>query len=214
MAEIKAGAIFPFTGSNVTGIKVAFSLRQGNYFNVPEINADGMNLHLQPESFDFRIVEIPLVTNSEPQSEAILAWSNTATVPVHVIHVNRNAPTLTAPKEAKLDAVDPSKALITGILLDDPYDFNMDRVRVDVLIEGGTLTLNPSNLHLADFVTCAGRVLSTWQCTGDGVDDRSLTFTANPSDVGLVLRNMAFTSLTPGGLSVFARLWSLPSSCW
>lgn len=185
--KIEVDSIFPFSG-NATGISVMYKLDSTEYFNVPETNAHGADLHLPLEAFNFRIVSINALTMK------VVDASETMPVPVHVVHVNRGAPTLTAPKEAVPSVFDSSKANVIGIEVADLLDFNLDRVRVDVWSEGGTVSLNPSHLHLADFATCASRSLSPWQCVGDGFKDQRLTFVAIPDDISFILSNMVFES--------------------
>jgi hypothetical protein len=75
-------------------------------------------------------------------------------------------------------------------------------VRVDVWSNGGTISLNPLYLDLADF-TCANRTQNVseneetddgWQCMGDGHEDQRMTFVAIPDDVTFILDTLRHTT--------------------
>jgi hypothetical protein len=175
------------------GINVTYALNNDQYFNSPRFNAHGMDLHLSAETFEFRTVSF------HPLSTDIHLVSETIVVPVHVTHINHGLPAATIPTVATLNPKDPSKALVSGVtVVDHPLDFNIDRLRVDVWIEDGMVTLNPLYVHLADFASCLDRpIFGAWQCYGDGTYDRRMTFYAIPEDLTLILNNMVFESFYP-----------------
>ena len=73
---------------------------------------------------------------------------------------------------------------------------NVDKVRVSVWANNGSLYLNQDFLSLADFVKCASRYVyanvSNWRCTGRGRSDRNMTFVAQPDDVSKLLNGMVY----------------------
>lgn len=72
---------------------------------------------------------------------------------------------------------------------------NIDRIRVDLWATNGTLTLgfdDGSLLGLADFVSCADRTYSGWQCK---VGDRNLTFVTEPNHAAHSLEYLEYTAL-------------------
>jgi Concanavalin A-like lectin/glucanases superfamily len=175
------------------GINVTYALNNDQYFNTPKFNAHGMDLHMSAETFEFRTVSF------HPLSTDINLVSETIVVPVYVTHINHGLPTATIPTVATLNPKDPSKAFVPGITVTDhQLDFNIDRLRVDVWIEDGMVTLNPLYVHLADFASCLDRpIFGGWQCYGDGTYDRRMTFYAIPEDLTLILNNMVFESFYP-----------------
>lgn len=174
---------------NSSTVVLEYKLNSTEYFNVPTVNAYNEDLHLEPESFQFRV----LALNAKSK---VIAMSAVVTQYVHVIHVNHPG-VLSAPAEAILDVVDPTMAIVTGTDYSDPLDCNMDRVRVDLWAEHGELSLHPAFVTLADFNSCRLRgddatSSSWWQCTGDGIQDRNMTFVAVPSDIPFILRNLTY----------------------
>lgn len=171
---------------------VQYELLSDDYFNQPTVNAHGDSLDLESESFDFRILAC-----DPKNTERLLATSTTVTQIVHVAHVNHPPTRLDAPDEAVLDNVDTSLAVIVGIAFeDDPRDFSMDRVRVDVSADHGNVSLASPLRSLADFDSCRSRSLSAWRCV-DG-PARSITFVALPDYVSLILRHLEYSRLSPG----------------
>jgi len=77
-------------------------------------------------------------------------------------------------------------------------DRDVDAMRIDVTCEHGLLSLHPDTLHLADFNSqayCQSRgVVRSWYCRGSGLDDRSMTFVATPSDAATLLSGLSYSS--------------------
>ena len=164
-----------------------------NYFNQPTVNAYGTTLPLDPESFDFRVL-------AYDKNAQLLAASPSVQQSVYVVHVNHPPILLSVPEDAILDVVDPNNAIVVGIdFADDPRDWNLDRVRVDVWTSGGgagggELSLSQPFLPYADFESCRHRDGSSWQCVGDGNRDRSMTFVAVPDMIPRILRHLEYYS--------------------
>jgi hypothetical protein len=170
-------------------VEVKYKLTSTSYFNVPTIAADGTDLGLEPESVQFRLVAL----NADSEVAEV---SPTVTQYVTVVHVNHR-PVLNTPEEAVLGVADPSKAGIFDIDFDDPSDFNLDRVRVDVWANHGKLTLIQEYRIYADF-DCRQGDATAWKCAGDGSGDRNMTFVAIPDNIPFILRNLAYDNLKPG----------------
>ena len=189
MGEVTVGTLLPIENDE-SSVVIHYKLLSDEYFNQPNLNAYGDSLEKQPESFNFRILAY------SPKNAELLAVSSTVTQNVNVLHVNHPPIRLAVPEQAILDLVDPSKAIVAGIGFDDdPRDLSMDRVRVDVWSEHGEVSLGSTLQSLADFDSCRNR--TSWRCV-DG-PGRSMTFVALPDQVSLILRNLAYTNLSPGG---------------
>jgi hypothetical protein len=165
-----------------------------DYFNAPTTSFSGVpfNEESVSESFEFRIVAT--IGDSD------VAVSPSVTQDIHVVHLNR-APTLHAPLEALLvkekysdDARERPRFIIDEVQVRDVADHNIDRIRVDVWAVNGTLNLSEEYLDLADFESCSSRPFSVWQCFGDGLSNRNMTFLAEPDNVSLILKGLQYTS--------------------
>jgi hypothetical protein len=177
---------------NASGLVVEYTLGSADYFNAPSINGYGVDLQLDAETFDYRLITLDVTM------ENIVAASPSVTQSVQVVHVN-HPPTIRAPDEAVQSLQIPTEfVVVDGIQLLDALDFNLDRVRVDAWSNVGQLTLNSANRLRADFSSCADRTFSAWQCVGDGVLDRNVTFAAIPDDVASIFTNLRYDSLVPG----------------
>jgi hypothetical protein len=180
-------------GDNETGVTILyFPFMTIAHFNSPQFNAYGTPLNGRNESIAFRTVRI-----------GTKYASRTTVIPIERPHINHGLPNLTAPGTATLSDIDPLQSTVHGItVVDNALDFNINRVRVDVWSNGGTISLNSLYLHLADF-TCANRTQSvgedvemddSWQCKGDGHEDQRMTFVAIPDDVTLILDSLRHTT--------------------
>lgn len=176
-------------------ISVDYTLQATDYFNAPRVSSTGEDLSVIPESFEYRILAIDNLTND------VLASSGTVRQAVHVRHVNQPSKLVTA-MERHMDWSDepyysmfgnrPLAQFSDRIVLQNPDDRKIDRVRVDVFATNGTLTLNEEHRHLAEFESCRDRDYSSWQCTGNGKDNQIMTFLAYPSDVELIFQDMEY----------------------
>jgi hypothetical protein len=177
---------------NASGLVVQYTLGSADYFNAPSINGYGVDLQLNAETFDYQLVTLDVTL------ENIVAASPPVTQSLQVVHVN-HPPTIRAPDEALQSLEDPTEFFVVdGIQLLDALDFNLDRVRVDAWSNVGQLTMNSANRLRADFSSCSDRTYSAWQCIGDGVLDRNVTFAAIPDDVATIFANLRYNSLVPG----------------
>ncbi|GKY93945.1 hypothetical protein MPSEU_000361400 [Mayamaea pseudoterrestris] len=160
-----------------------------DYFNTPNTEAYGNNLQMAPESFSYRLVAHDAVGRE-------LAISPTVRQFISIVHVNHK-PALIGPTAVDAGSYksNSNTAIITGILLHD-NDYNIDRVRVDVWADAGYLTLAANTVELADFDSCRGRTYSPWQCMGDGLRNRNMTFIAIPNDVNAILNHMTYEAMT------------------
>jgi hypothetical protein len=181
-------------GENETGVTILyFPFATISHFNSPKFNAYGTPLDGRNESIAFRTVRI-----------GTKYASRTTVIPIERPHINHGLPTLTVPATATLNDMDPLQSTVRGItVVDHPLDFNINRVRVDVWSNGGTILLNPLYMHLADF-SCPNRTQivsedaeteESWQCMGDGHENQRMTFVAIPDDVTLILDTLRHTTL-------------------
>ena len=190
IGTISVGTRSPIGVGN-SSVAFRFELSSDDYFNQPNFDAHGGDLMVEPESFHFRILAYDAKNPIQ-----LLAVSPIMTQSVHVLHVNHPPVRLDGPDQAVLDLVKHNKAVVADLVFeDDPRDFSMDRVRVDVWAKHGEVSLASSLRSLADFDSCRSR--SSWKCVnGPG---RTLTFVALPDDVSLILRNLEYTNLSPSG---------------
>ena len=176
-------------------ISVDYTLQSTDYFNAPRVSSTGEDLTATPEAFEYRILAIDNITND------VLASSGIVRQAVHVQHVNQPSNLVTAMERHMGWSDEPYYSMFgnrplahfsDSIILQNPDDRNIDRVRVDVFATNGALTLNEEHRHLAEFESCRDRDYSSWQCTGNGKDDQIMTFLAYPSDVELIFRDMEY----------------------
>jgi Concanavalin A-like lectin/glucanases superfamily len=168
---------------DLSSVTVDYKLNSSDYFNVPNKDANGKPLALEPESFEFRILAV------DSRSEEVVSQSRTCVQDIQVVHVN-HAPVLITPSQVFRDSVDPlSSTIVAGIELDDRQDWNIDRVRVEIstALSDSMLRLNSLCRSRADF---SGTRNSDLQCDQDG--DNFLTFVAAPLDVTFILRNLRY----------------------
>jgi hypothetical protein len=175
---------------NETGVTVQYKLLTSTYFNAPERNAYGSRIDSIPESIVYRVVALD-------SKDSVILKSENVSVPIYVIHVN-HIPTLSVPVQGDLVDASAGEYAIVGIQFSDPFDFDIDLARVLLSAKNGHLSLSPTNLELADFDTCRYRTLSSWQCVGDGYQDRIMSFVGIPADIPFILRNLQYTSFAPG----------------
>jgi Concanavalin A-like lectin/glucanases superfamily len=181
-------------GENETGVTILyFPFATISHFNSPKFNAYGTPLNGRNESIAFRTVRI-----------GTKYASRTTVIPIERPHINHGVPTLTVPATSTLNEMDPLQSTVRGITVEDhPLDFNINHVRVDVWSNGGTISLNPLYLHLADFscpnqtqiVSEDAETEESWQCMGDGHENQRMTFVAIPDDVTLILDTLRHTTL-------------------
>jgi hypothetical protein len=187
----KVGHQLPLTGGAAPLFYRAWSKE---YFNVPKLTHSGRELDTHPEFFSYRLIAV-----AHDNNDALLGWSEPIRQELAVVHIN-HPPSLVVPEEAHVPLEQPSalgarpSALIEGVELKDPLDWNIDRVRVDVWADSGTLTFHEDVLPLADFESCRQRRSSNWQCQGTGVANRNMTFLAEPDDVSQLLSNLEYTA--------------------
>ena len=177
-------------GNQTAKLALKYVLDGTDYFNEPSMNAHGDQLQLLPETFAYRLVARDALGRK-------LAVSPTVSQSIIVLHVN-HPPTLSGPEEIDPSFIHDGTATVTGIVLIDASDFDIDRVRVDVWAESGYVSIAPQHVPLADFDSCRGRSYSPWQCTGDGQRNRKMTFLAIPNDVNQVLDGLTYHAMAPG----------------
>jgi hypothetical protein len=183
------GARIPLLG-NATRTPLVYRTLSEDFFNVPSSSFHGIDLELNSESFEYRLVALN-------DDNTVVGSSEYVTQPIHVVHVN-HPPVLKVSNRASISDDQPTgfgtrpKAHLGELTVLD-QDFNIDRVRVDVWATNGTLTLPEAYRQLTDFESCADRTFSAWQCHGRGEGaDRNMTFVAEPSDVSLILSNLEY----------------------
>jgi hypothetical protein len=183
-----ATKILPLS-ANFTGFFLEYRLTESSdYFSVPSTNVEGEFLEMAVESLIFRTIAVET-------KESLVASSQPITILINVQHVNHR-PEWNAPKSATVSVIAGLPVVRVGtIQLVDQLDRNTDRVRIDISTSNGQLTLDPLYAGLADFGSCSSRIFSDWQCQGNGVGDRLMTFVAVPEDIEGILSNLNYTSL-------------------
>jgi len=157
-------------------ISVYYLPSSKDYFNYPNLTADGLAIGRGLDSFEF----VVLAFNSE--TKELLYKSKPATQYIQVVNTNHK-PILVVPQHVAQHVVydmgnsvastKRPKIKIHGIKLID-NDLNIRRVRVDILTRNGTITLNKKHRYLADF-ECGSHYQFGWHCHGNGVNDRSVS---------------------------------------
>jgi len=184
-------AVLPIP-TNTSTVSVFYTPLFDDYFNVPSVyTRNGMEVDTEIESFDYRLVAV----SSQTDRVKVVGASIPVTQVIGVVHTN-HPPKLRRSKSLVIDDTnrreDHEIVFRNAVFLDDAADFNLDRVRVDVWASSGRLTLTSRFKSLADFDTCSGRTYSAWQCNGDGMDDRNMTFAAFPGHVGMILKTIVY----------------------
>jgi hypothetical protein len=180
----------------------------------PDVNATNDDVAEQTrglassESFTYRLVAVDKIDSSK-----LLGWSDPIVQDVHIVHVN-HPPYLESPEVVSVPDRQPAEvgsrpwAALNNAVLHDDADHNIDRVRVDLWVSNGTLSIESEEIRqMADFESCSSRLfetpessleeesllpLSPWSCFGDGLTDRNMTFLATPDNVSTILSNIRY----------------------
>ena len=190
------GVRIPLLGTD-TKTMMLYEAQSPDFFTVPSSSYSGTGLNLPREVFSYRIVAVDAKTG-----KTVLGESDDVSKTLYILHVN-HPPVLrySSPLRIIQDGSPPSgvrsrpKATITGLELWDP-DLNIDRVRVDIWSWNGTVTVQDEYRPLVDFSSCHDRVFSAWQCLGDGIANRNMTFLAEPTDAALILSNIQYDAFS------------------
>ena len=169
---------------------VVYSILNHTDFSLPTTTADQVPLSDQTmDSFEFRLLALNASTYE------ILSSTETVQQPIPVLNVN-DPPTLSAPPLANITT---EKSVlgrywyeITGIIIDDHLDRDVDLVRVDIWALNGTISLHEDWLDLADFSSCSVRQYTDWRCQGRGKHDRNATFVATPENANKLLEHVRY----------------------
>ena len=186
------GLRLPLTG-NFRSLPLFYSTLSKDYFNVPRLTHSGRELDIHPEFFSYRLIAVPVDNES---GDTLFGWSEPIRQELAIVHKN-HPPSIVVPDQATLPEEQSDEigarptALIKRVEVKDP-DKNIDRVRVDIWAEAGTLTFHEDVLELADFDSCSDRNSRIWRCFGTGVADRNMTFVAEPDDVSRLLSNLEY----------------------
>jgi hypothetical protein len=183
----------------LTRTHVMYWQAEEDYFSVPKYSFNGTRLPHGNESFSYRLV---VVNRDDP--DQLFGWSEPVEQGITVIHANHE-PKLYSPNQVVLPAAQNTKdyerpfATLGDVILQDEADYNINKVRVDLWCRNGTLSIaNAKTRDLADFASCMQRpagLLSTaypWQCHGDGLKDRNMTFIATPDEASEILSNIQY----------------------
>lgn len=181
---IAANKMIPISDGEF-GVAFKYELSSSDYFNCPSTDVNGVNLNRNDEVILYRIVQL------DSDGVEIIVSSQVVSSKIVVVHVNHPSQ-LSVPDEAIVDVLDPTKATIVDIIVSDPMDYSINRVRVDIQTNGGLVSLNQMYRYKADFISCQNRSYSSWQCFGDGIDDRKMTFIAIPDEITLILHNLLY----------------------
>ena len=186
---------FPFNRSCAV---VDYLLKSDSTFTVPKINWKGDNLHRPDEEFTYRFLASDVAQNVSGVSEDIAQY-------VDIIHVNH--PPIWSLGRVNITDIGENESIISGIQLLDEQDLDIDRVRVDLAVNTGVISLPAAAAGLAIFDECSIRSFSSWQCVGNGKDDRSMTFVALPSDVVNILDGLVYKRSAPSADELTIRVW-------
>ena len=182
---------------NGTGgyVNMQYKAFDDEYFNIPSTNSKGENIPgVHPESFTYRILAV------DRKTREIFNISKSIVQHIFVLNVN-DKPTLSTPKlatpiEGQSTVGSTRMFTIDNFRLQD-IDMNVDKVRVTMWANNGSLYLNEEFIELADFNDCASRYaykeFSNWKCRGRGRSDRNMTFVAQPDDVNKLLNGMVYS---------------------
>ena len=203
-----------------------------NYFSVPTQSYNGTILpfvDLPNESFSYRLVavrkDIGNPNQSKQQESVLLGWSDSVRQDLTIIHQN-HPPTLQGlPEQVIQPDLQPSEAgsrpyatLGNDISLLDEADYDIDRVRVEMWVYNGTLTIdleddvrkamtleitdcfNPSppplpSIRGANSLSSQSSPSSPFAWICNGKNDRNMTFLATPTDVSKILSNVQYNAL-------------------
>lgn len=175
-----------------------------HYFNVPGTAYNGTKLHRPPENFTYRILVV------EDDEHLLLAATDIIVKEIKVVHVN-HPPILKLPKNQTLRESSRTSKVANGTLpvleiegteIIDDLDMGIDRLRVDIIVEHGTLTL--ATYENIDFTTCRLEKRrsvvpnAAWGCQGSQDPERALTFVATPSSASLALSRILYTGFRFG----------------
>ena len=178
---------FTFTmASGDKAIVLSYEPNHSSYFSVPR-SRSLTAANYKSDSFIYLVDVRTEVTNE-------LIASRMMTQRIDVRNVN-HAPILTVPNQAfnlspPAFIHDAPFAVVNGIHVDDA-DNNVNKIRVDLSAENGTLSMNDKWRSLANF-DCSS--VQGWQCHGDGLQDRYMTFLSDPSHVSFILNDLRYTS--------------------
>ena len=175
---------------NSTGLWIEYRRPSGDYFTVPTMNAYGETLELSDESFRYRVVA--------QYEQRLLAASQRVTQTIQIQNVN-HAPTWITTNEALASVANdiPIYNFSFPTLIDEA-DLNLNRVRVDLAVLHGRISLRSESSSLADFDFCNRRSYSAWQCTSDGLNKKRISFVAIPGDVAEILAGLSYQGFVPG----------------
>lgn len=200
----------PLALVNATNASTAllFTLQDHEFFTLPLLLNDSA------------VVEEAIHINASVVWNDQVLTSNVFSVPIQVQHVNR-PPQLTSPTDL---VPRESTIFIHNITLIDP-DADTP-VRVDVVPGSSQVTLTSQTRPPLETALCRQRTDSPWQCVGDGVADRMMTFVAPTGDVTAILENLKVDLLQVqdnvtvrvydgvGGNCLSAREHALYGSSW
>ncbi|VEU34763.1 unnamed protein product [Pseudo-nitzschia multistriata] len=186
---------------------------QKDYFSVPTTSFHGTllpNAKLPRESFSYCLVSVRK-GNDHPEfdrEQIILGRSKIVRQEVTIFHRN-HPPTLRGVPDEIIQpdrqptgpGTRPWATLGNHIILSDEADYDIDRVKIDIWTQNGTLTIDLEEQELqtlAKITKCANPSPPRaggidWIC--DGQKDRNMTFLATPSDVSRILSNLIYTAL-------------------
>ena len=175
---------------NSTGMWIEYRRPSSDYFTVPSTNAYGETLEMPNESFEYRVVAL--------WEQRTIAASKPVTQAVQIRNVN-HAPTWINANEATTSIVNNAPSYNFSFpSLRDEADLNLNRVRVDLTVLQGRISLRDGAIHLADFDFCSTRSYSAWQCSNDGINKKRISFVAVPGDIADILAGLSYEGFVPG----------------
>lgn len=191
-----------------TPLTIWYRPNSEEFFNAPSFSFNGTSLDPHREFFTYRFLVLSKgseVLISQEEDELVFAMSDIRKQELIVIHVNHR-PVLNVPEQATVYKNQPTgvgarpRALLSNVQVLDMADFNIDRIRVDLWVNSGTLTIANDYLPLADFGSCRaserqallGMDAVSWSCHGNGIANRNMTFLATPDNASQILTHVEY----------------------
>lgn len=184
----ESGTKLPFQGS-VSELSFFYRPWSEDFFTSPGTSSNGQDLNLSPDVVEFRLLAVGI------NDGALMGWSDPVQKDIHVQHVNR-PPVLEINKTARVPTKQPFDAggypiaYLDGVQLKDP-DKNVDRVRIDVWTQNGSLVLT-EYADFADFAPRKNRSYPDWQCHGNPGGSQNMTFLAEPDSATNILSSLKY----------------------
>lgn len=191
--------------------KVEYRQLESDYFSIPKQSYHGSSLpiaNLPGESFSYRLVATKKengesIRDDSEEKTFFLGTSESIQQELTIIHKN-HPPVFEGLPEEVIQLVGsgarPWAMLGTDVFLNDTLDHDIDRVRLDLWANEGTLTIDLEDTEIgsiAEITDCSTPIPTgldgEWVCSGK--NDRNMTLLATPTDVSRILSNLKYKAL-------------------